>query len=89
MSEKVYQNVTEVIVEEMYEDIKNSLGICTCEQCRGDVIAFALNQLEPRYVVSKIGKTAVQIESLNFQNSADVRGALIKGAELIRQHPRH
>lgn len=89
MSEKVYQNITEFVVEEMFEDIKGSLGICTCEQCSGDVIAYALNQLEPRYVVSKIGKAAVQIEALNFQNSADVRGAIIKGAELIRQHPRH
>lgn len=89
MEEKLYQNITETIVEEIYEDVKSKLGVCDCDQCAADILAFALNQLPPRYVVSKIGAAAMKVQALTFQNNADVKAAIYKGADLIRQHPRH
>lgn len=89
MEEKLYHNITEGIVEDVYLEVKGKLGICDCDQCRSDVIAFALNQLPPRYVVSKIGAAAMKVQALSFQNHADVQAALYKGADLILQHPRH
>lgn len=89
MGDKLYQNITESIVEDVYLEVKGKLGICDCEQCSADVIAFALNQLPPRYVVSKVGAAAMKVQALSFQNHADVQSALYKGADLILQHPRH
>lgn len=89
MGNKLYQNITEGIVEEVYQDVKDKLGVCDCEQCSADIMAFALNQLPPRYVVSKIGAAAMKVQALSFQNNADVKSAIYKGADLIREHPRH
>lgn len=89
MREKLYQNITETIVEEIYLDVKDKLGVCDCDQCAADILAFALNQLPPRYVVSQVGATAMKVQALTFQNNADVKSAIYKGADLIRQHPRH
>lgn len=86
---KLYENITEGIVEELFNEVKDKLGICCCEQCSADVIAYALNQLPPRYVVSKIGAAAMKVQALSFQNNADVKAAIYKGADLIRDHPRH
>lgn len=87
--DKLYQNVTEAIVEEMYLEVKDKLGVCECEECAADILAFALNQLPPRYVVSDVGAAAMKVQSLTFQNDADVKSAIYKGADLIRKHPRH
>lgn len=89
MEEKLYKNITEAIVEEVYSDVKDSLGVCDCEQCTADILAFALNQLPPRYVVSQVGAAAMKVQALTFQNNADVKSAIYKGADVIRQHPRH
>lgn len=89
MEEKMYQNMTEIIVEEVYLDVKEKLGVCDCQQCRADILAFALNQLPPRYVVSEVGAAAMKVQALTFQNDADVKSAIYKGADLIRLHPRH
>lgn len=89
MDEKLYQNITETIVEEVYQEVEQNLGICNCPQCKADIMAYALNQLPPRYVASKIGAAAMKVQALNFQTSADVKAAIYKGADLIREHPRH
>lgn len=89
MEGKLYQNITETIVEEIYYDVKDKLGVCDCEQCSADILAFALNQLPPRYVVSEVGAAAMKVRALTFQNNADVKAAIYKGADLIRKHPRH
>lgn len=89
MSEKLYQNITETIVEEIYLEIKDKLGVCDCNQCRADILAFSLNQLPPRYVVSEVGAASMKVRALTFQSSADVKAAIYKSADLIRKYPRH
>ena len=49
---KLYRNIMEDLVEEFYDDIKGKHPCCTCNQCRGDIIAYALNQLQPQYAVT-------------------------------------
>lgn len=89
MNEKLYYNITEIIVEEIYSETKNKLGVCACEDCTADVIAYALNQLPPRYVVTKIDAATMKLKAASFQNDADVKAAIYKGADLACQHPRH
>lgn len=86
---KLYQNITESIVEEVFDEVKDKLGCCCCDQCSADILAYALNQLPPRYVVSKIGAAAMKVQAFSFQNTADVKAAIYRGADLIRDHPRH
>lgn len=86
---KLYHNVTESIVEDVFDEVKGKLDCCMCERCQADLFAYALNQLPPRYVASKAGEAAVKVQSMSFQQTADVKAALYKGADLVREHPRH
>lgn len=86
---KQYENMMEGIVEEEMEALRDSLGCCMCEQCRGDIAAHALNHLPPRYVVSRAGGAISKADSLRIQHMTDVRTALIKGAQIVKEHPRH
>ena len=52
---KLYINMMEAMVEDELDKMGDSLGCCLCDQCRGDIAAYALNHLPPRYVVTKAG----------------------------------
>lgn len=49
MSQNV-QNLMEEIVLQNVDSVMASQGCCTCDVCRTDVIAYALNHLPPHYV---------------------------------------
>ena len=86
---KRYENMMEAFVEEVLEKIEPELGCCTCEQCRSDIIAWALNQLPPKYVATQAGGAISKADTLRIQHLTDVRTAIIQGAELVKKHPRH
>ena len=48
-----YQNVMEILVEQMYSSIESTLDCCACPLCKADIIAYALNQLPPKYVAMR------------------------------------
>lgn len=86
---KLYHNIMEEIVEAELEDLRGTLDCCLCDQCRGDILAYALNQLPPRYVMTRIGHIMVKADNVHTQSLANVRAALTKGAMLVMQDPRH
>ena len=48
-----YKNMMENLVEDEYGRAASSLGCSTCDICRSDIIAYALNLLPPKYVVTR------------------------------------
>ena len=84
-----YHNMMEDILEMEYDALKNSLGTCTCDKCRNDVIAFALNHMSPRYVVNVGASVMVKLESWRQQALTDARTALTRAAMLVAENPRH
>ena len=62
---------------------------CTCEACRNDIIAYALNQLPPKYVATRKGEVYSKTFILRNQHYADIMAALAKGAKVVSDHPRH
>lgn len=85
----LWYNVMERLIEEKYEDMKEHLNCCTCERCRADIIAFALNKLPPKYVVTSEGETYAKLYILKNQNDMDMMSALAMGAKVVSEHPRH
>lgn len=85
----LYKNVMEDIVEQKYDEVKDALGCCTCEQCKSDLIAYVLNQLPPKYVMTQEGSLYTKLTLVRKQYQVDVISALTQAAEIIRQHPRH
>ena len=86
---KTYQNVMEDIVEQEFDHMKSLLKCCDCEHCRNDIVAYALNQLPPRYVVSHSGNLISKADSLRTQKMTDIQAAIIRGSQIVSQHPRH
>jgi len=84
-----YKNIMEELVEEEFDAAAPGLNCCTCEACRNDIIAFALNQLPPKYVATRKGEVYSKTFILRNQHYADIMAALAKGANLVRENPRH
>ena len=86
---KAYQNIMEALVEEGYENTKDQLNCCTCDQCHADVVAYALNHLPPLYAVSPTGVSIAKVVNLRCQHLADIQKCLVQAAQIVSQRPRH
>lgn len=90
MSEVILVNKMESAVGQEVDRmlIKNE-DICSCSQCKLDVMALALNSLPPKYVVTRMGNAVTNVNLVSFQWKADVTMAVCQAAEMVRKHPRH
>ena len=84
-----YRNLMEDIVLQNVDTVMAAEGGCTCDACKSDVIAYALNQLPPKYVATRKGEVYSKTFILRNQHYADIMAALAKGAKVVSDHPRH
>lgn len=84
-----YRNVMEDYVEQALDQVIDSLDCCKCEQCREDIISYALNRLTPRYVSTERGRTFVKVNTMSSQFEIDILAAIYEGAAVVKKHPRH
>lgn len=71
------------------DSLSKADGVCRCDRCRLDMMAHALNNLPPRYIVSTRGNTRAYLDSLQGQNQVDVLLAVNNAIQAIGQRPRH
>ena len=83
------KNYMEDIVISTTESILKLLNICKCEKCRLDIIALALNDLPPKYIVTEKGELYTKLNELENQFGVDVQAAIIKAALLVGKNPKH
>ena len=69
--------------------LKRHRAICTCERCRYDIAALALNFLPPRYVVSDEGETFTKVKALEQQFMIDIVSAITNAAIIVSKKPHH
>jgi len=85
-----YRNYMEEVV---LEELKGILGevkdMCRCERCREDMVAYALNRLSPKYVVTELGSVYTKINQLRVQARTDVTVYLMEAAKVVKEKPRH
>ena len=86
---KKYWNMMEAMVDEALDAMLPDLDCCTCEQCRNDIAAWALNQLPTRYVVTSTGGVISKADTMRIQHMTDIRTALVQAAQVVRERPRH
>ncbi len=63
-------------------------GICTCQDCILDLVAYTLNRVKPRYRVSLLGALR-ENEHEKRKLEVEIDLALQSGLERIRRHPHH
>jgi competence protein ComFB len=78
-----------LVADELDRALPEFAQYCHCERCRLDMMAFALNNLPPRYIVADRGLTHVNLEATSAQFSSDVLYAVGKAIQLIGMRPRH
>lgn len=86
---KVINVVESMVWEAMDSVLEQKSGICCCEKCRADIAAYALNQLSPHYVVSKLGEVLVKTGSLDRDMNVAILVALTEAMEKVGANPRH
>jgi competence protein ComFB len=87
-------NYTENAVRQMFPDVlkdyrKKNPDICTCDLCRDDIMALALNQLPPHYVASEEGTIFTKVSFDQIGGRAQVVAAIAKAIEQVSRNPRH
>ena len=79
----------DLILSRMPEVLRSIPDVCMCERCHMDRLAYALNNLPPKYVVTPKGKLYAKLNTLEGQFSADVTRVIMDAAIRVDQYPRH
>jgi len=82
-------NYMEDVVVGLFDDIINNKELCTCDKCKMDILALALNNLPPRYVVTEKGRVYAKIMQLQAQFKADAVRELTKAVAVVKTRPQH
>ena len=77
------------MLEYMLKNVAYATKICTCEQCKLDIKAIALNSLPQKYVVTRKGELYAKMSSLQNQFEVDIIAAVTKASEIVGRNPRH
>lgn len=90
-SDKKFQlrNHMESVVAGKLKGMLEKSSSCKCDICRMDIMAYALNLLEPKYVVTDKGDLFSRLEEFTPQAEIDVEIALTEAIKVISQNPRH
>jgi competence protein ComFB len=83
------KNYMEEIVFIQMKDVLADIKVCKCEKCIMDIAAIALNDLPPKYIVTKKGELYSKLNTLMQQFEVDVISAITKAAILVKRNPRH
>ncbi|MEA4892937.1 MAG: late competence development ComFB family protein [Peptococcaceae bacterium] len=79
-------NLMENLVLQNLDSVIQKFNTCSCDRCRCDIAACALNLLPPLYVVDQPGKLAAREKEVPIKQVMD---ALVKAVIQVRAHPKH
>lgn len=83
------KNYMEELVMNKTDELLKLMNMCSCEKCRLDIVAIALNELPTKYVVSDMGELYTKLNELEQQFEIDVETAIVKAAVLVSKNPKH
>lgn len=84
------KNLMEYEVHRTIENLlKNRTDICTCDKCKLDMEAIALNNLKPKYVVTEKGSIFAKLDTLSYQYDADILMEVMKAINKVGENPHH
>lgn len=83
-------NVMESIVKQRLDEmLKSEPDCCRCSKCYNDMMAYALNKLNPMYVNSKTGELYSRLNTVTFQKVVDIDMAIASAIKTVMSYPRH
>jgi competence protein ComFB len=82
-------HMEKLVFSKLDEILKTRPDVCSCEHCRLDIAAIALNSLAPRYIVTDRGQLYAKLDMLETQFGVDILMAIARGIDVVSKHPRH
>ncbi|MCM8773913.1 MAG: late competence development ComFB family protein [Candidatus Omnitrophica bacterium] len=86
---ELHNYMEEVVKECLDEELPSREDVCKCDRCKLDMLAWALNRLSPRYIVTDEGRVYTKLQEINIQFRVDVIREVTKAIEHIKKNPRH
>ncbi|MCL2202666.1 MAG: late competence development ComFB family protein [Defluviitaleaceae bacterium] len=83
------KNYMEDMVMAKMPSVMKQMNICECEQCRMDILAYVLNKMPPKYVVTQKGSMYAKLALLQSQFDVDILSNLSQAAAMVKKNPRH
>lgn len=83
------RNLMEEVVNAALDDVWEKEEMCKCEKCRLDIMAYSLNKLPPRYLVTDRGQAFSRTDFLELQKNIDVIKELSGAVRAIKTNPQH
>lgn len=69
--------------------IAKQFDCCTCDTCKNDIAAIALNNLPPQYFRTNKGRSLLKVNTLNQQFDANIISEISKAVAIVSQSPNH
>lgn len=86
---KLHNLMEDEVIRIVNKLLKNEKDICTCEKCKLDIAAIALNNLLPQYVVTKKGELYKRANNMGIQFEADITKEVTKAIYIVRKRSKH
>jgi len=77
MEKVVKEYLDKVLSDPIYD------SVCKCEQCRDDIMAKVLNNMEPFYITSKTGEVYAEYSKLETQHQAELIREVINAIKSV------
>jgi competence protein ComFB len=71
------------------EQLSEREDLCKCDRCSLDMLAYSLNNLPAKYVVTDKGHIFTKLKEMEVQFNADVTREVYKAVEFVKAHKRH
>ncbi|MBD7985196.1 late competence development ComFB family protein [Sporosarcina sp. Sa2YVA2] len=85
----VYNVMEEVIYDVLHQYKKELKLSCECERCKDDIMAIALNQVKPQYIVNEKHTPYIRAAHVaDRQGATNILSTVIKAARIVADSPR-
>ena len=83
-------NVMEEVVQAVLQQYEKELKLnCNCDRCKDDIMAIALNQLKPQYIVEEKYNPYIRVNHVaDRQGATNILSTVVKAASLVSESPR-
>lgn len=83
------KNYIEKLVLNATSSLIQKENCCDCERCKMDIMAIALNNLNPRYIVATDTEIYAKLIALEQQFDVDVTKEITKAIQIVKENARH
>lgn len=77
------KNYMEILVDEVFNEIKDSYKVCSIEKCQHDIKSIALNNLSPVYFKHDVGNADKMAFLLDRQRRITVLAKVAEATDIV------